>query len=126
MYRSKTQRVPVTCTRPRVGYPGARSICWILATAFTRLIGSTPPWKWLKQNPRQVRRLIDVFYQQVFANSEATDWQKRRIRADLRRWMRFGTNDTCELRTIIESWSQDNTTHILTRWKEYAAPAVNN
>lgn len=126
MNRSKRQRVPVTCTRSRVGYPGARSICWTLATAFTRFIGSTPPWKWLKENPRQVRRLIDVFYQQVFANSEATDWQKRRIRADLRRWMRFGTSDTCKLRTIIESWSQDKTTHILTRWKEYAAPAVNN
>ena len=125
MNRSKRQRVPVTYTRPRVGYPGARSICWTLATAFTRFIGSTPPWEWLKQNPREVRRLIDVFYQ-VFANSEATDWQKRRIMADLRRWMRFGTSDTCELRTMIESWAQDETTHIVTRWKEYAAPAVNN
>ena len=120
------QRIPVTCKRPRIGFPGARSICWILAAAFTRFIGSTPPWAWLKQNPRQVRILIDVFYQQVFANSEATDWQKRRIRADLRRWMRFGASDSCELRTIIGSWAEDKTTRLLARWIEYAAPAVNN
>ena len=110
---------------PQPSHPGARSICWILTAAFTRFIGSTPPWKWLKQNPRQVRILIDVFYQQVFANSEATDWQKRRIRADLRRWMRFGASDSCELRTIIESWAEDKTTCLLARWIEYAAPAVN-
>ena len=108
------QRIPVTCKRPRVGFPGARSICWTLAAAFTRFIGSTPPWAWLKQNPRQVRILIDVFYQQVFANSEATVWQKRRTRADLRRWMRFGASDSCELRTIIEEFIEPDA------WGDYA------
>ena len=114
-------RIPVTAFRERVSLPGERSLCWALAVVFS----SERVWQYLKQHPAHVDTLINNFLKHVIAESDATDWQKKQRKRDLRSWMRFCPQPgTCPrgrkacARCETSYWTSDKVLHV---WLKCAA-----
>ena len=114
--RART-RIPVTFMRERVSLPGERALCWALAAIFS----SPTPWQYLSEHPACVDNLIHTYCSNVLAESDATAWQKKQRKRDLRRWMRFcPVGDTCPRRTPcarceMSSWMSDGVLRVWLR-----------
>jgi hypothetical protein len=101
--------------------PGERSLCWALAVVFS----SERVWQYLKQHSAHVDALINNFLKHVIADSDASDWQKKQRKRDLRNWMRFCPQPgTCPrghkacARCETSYWTSDKVLHV---WLKCAA-----
>ena len=115
-------RVPLTAFRERISLPGERSLCWALTPVFS----SERVWQYLKQYPDHVDELVNNFLKHVIAGCDATDWQKKQRKRDLRNWMRFCPQPgTCPrgrkacARCETKYWTSDKVLHV---WLKCAPP----
>ena len=82
-------------------------------------------WQYLKQHSAHVDALINNFLKHVIADSDASDWQKKQRKRDLRNWMRFCPQPgTCPrghkacARCETSYWTSDKVLHV---WLKCAA-----